>query len=340
MEQLTDCSYLYSESFLENNKNYHQMPVKYIRTVNMITETNTHSARYKINKPEKFYKQGFCNIRATHQNLIEKIEFYIGEKIITSVLNPDGKLLPCLRTIVNINNDTVVPFLTTEKFIPYFTNYNAEINIYFKDDAEIIEINKVVLTYDEIEMRDKQNLFAPVQDGFSNEKWKNIEEENFPLIEYKTPTMMYNIIPFYQQQIKYHLKIIRNTNYLLLYSPGNTIKKCHLSLSENKSTMVFPLEKEILENPEMNLFKLPVEICSRVVPACTATSSSTADCVSINRHATTGPINKQPSYNYNEIPLVLEVETNEKIVNEQILYIFTLGSSIFRILPGELHEMH
>ena len=206
---------------------------------------------YSIPNPTNIYKTGFCNFRCNSQYMIDSIELNINHKCIAIIHNHDGLVFQKLRDILKISDETIIPCLGNNNFIPFFNNCNVRL---FVDVNNLVIRDRMdgIFTYDDVEIDDNiVPLYQCIHD--STNFYSNIMTNIMymfryitDIISFKSNKVMTNFKfnvstvdftgaeAYFSDQInitgaKYKLNFSDNVNTILVYTPNNKVIKQYLT---------------------------------------------------------------------------------------------------------------
>ena len=189
--------------------NYKSIPNKNVNNKNIYTYTikspfQLGIEQYGTELNIQNNKYGFGNITCNFQKYIDEITIEIGGCTINKIYNINNKIIPKLNSILKIDKNTnIIPFLITDKIIP-FSKYQ-EVKIYIRF-SELTELNKssFEIYYDIFEIN------------------YNIYRNN--ALSFIISQFVYNgkeIIPYKNKSAKFILNWTTTIRSILIYIPSN-----------------------------------------------------------------------------------------------------------------------
>ena len=160
-------SYFKDFSFVRNNYIYQNLAVKKCLTISMQPTNGKlqvgHRVSYTIiphnnNNMAHIHKRGYRNIRCNYDYLIDNIELEIAGYCIHKIDNTNGEIFPQIRRILNIQDNTIIPLLPNNKYLPFFDLATTRLVVSFRDTNEFNLVDKedIMITYDEVEIDMRQ----------------------------------------------------------------------------------------------------------------------------------------------------------------------------------------
>ena len=302
-------SYFDKGNFVKDNEMYSNLPYKKIgeKTINLEYPNKSFKRYFSIESDVVIDKRGYCNFRCNNCDLIESIDFIVGGSRIDRVFNADGKLFPKLREMLGINDSTVIPFLPTYCFIPYFDYKTAEICVEVKREYDDETTKCLTITYDEVKIDDNNLLliaqFCDINKKLFPGELYNSNIKIIPMVELSLPSVEFTGEDDVSQctSAKFKLGFRNFLHTVLVYTPNNTVKS-HTLTAHNKYE-----QQNIMTNIDTSteIYAIKLEEI-------------------IN------------SVNYPDTVLTLDFENAN---DDQKIYIYGIGKSNYRILNGFIYRL-
>lgn len=223
------------------------LKTKFIRRNKLVWDkVRHHRYIYSIPHPDNIYKKGFCNIRCKNQDMIDSIELNIDHKSIAIVNNDDGLIFQKLRDLLNISDESIVPCLGSNNFIPFLKNGNVRLFVDV-NDLVICDMMDTILTYDEVEISDSSivplyqypadtNIYSKIMTSvmYAYRYITNFNSNNqichnikciIPTVEFTSTELG----GFNKAKIK--LNFSDGVNTLLIYTPNNKVIDQYLQIN-------------------------------------------------------------------------------------------------------------
>jgi hypothetical protein len=170
--------------------------IKSVREISLNHGMKLGGSRRRCNyyiSPSTIDNRGYRNIRCQNSDKIECIKWNVKGARIAKVDNTDGKMFAKFREILEIADQTIIPFLPVNYYVPYLELCETEIHIEFNDDAEDELMNNFTVTYDEVEI-DSENLLLLAQYANINKFIPSLYKHNIqviPMLQYTASDVVF-----------------------------------------------------------------------------------------------------------------------------------------------------